>query len=71
MVKIFYFNVYREMKKMEKIIYVFNIDWIVVCFINFNLKINGNGYDYVFGDKNGKLSIFCYNIVNFIVEESM
>ncbi|EIN4868294.1 NAD(P)H-binding protein, partial [Listeria monocytogenes] len=62
---------YREMKKMEKIIYVSNIDWTVVRFINPNLKTNGNGYDYVFGDKNGKLSISRYNIANFIVEESM
>ncbi|EAC6269926.1 oxidoreductase, partial [Listeria monocytogenes] len=60
-----------EMKKMEKIIYVSNIDWTVVRFINPNLKTNGNGYDYVFGDKNGKLSISRYNIANFIVEESM
>ncbi|EAE1982286.1 oxidoreductase, partial [Listeria monocytogenes] len=29
------------------------------------------GYDYVFGDKNGNLSISRYNIANFIVEESM
>ncbi|HAC1280922.1 TPA_asm: NAD(P)H-binding protein, partial [Listeria monocytogenes] len=64
-------NAYREMKKMEKIIYVSNIDWTVVRFINPNLKTNGNGYDYVFGDKNGKLSISRYNIANFIVEESM
>lgn len=56
---------------MEKIIYVSNIDWTVVRFINPNLKTNGNGYDYVFGDKNGKLSISRYNIANFIVEESM
>lgn len=48
-----------------------NIDWTVVRFINPNLKTNGNGYDYVFGDKNGKLSISRYNIANFIVEESM
>ncbi|HEM0204821.1 TPA: NAD(P)H-binding protein, partial [Listeria monocytogenes] len=69
--KILYPNAYREMKKMEKIIYVSNIDWTVVRFINPNLKTNGNGYDYVFGDKNGKLSISRYNIANFIVEESM
>ncbi|EAH1975926.1 oxidoreductase, partial [Listeria monocytogenes] len=71
MAKILYPNAYREMKKMEKIIYVSNIDWTVVRFINPNLKTNGNGYDYVFGDKNGKLSISRYNIANFIVEESM
>lgn len=71
MAKILYPNAYREMKKMKDILYSSHLEWTVVRFINPNLKNDGNGYDYVLGEKNGKLGISKSNIARFIINESI
>jgi putative NADH-flavin reductase len=71
MAKALFPNAYQEMKKMSEILYSSNVDWTVVRFINPNLKKNGNGYEYVMGDKRGKFGISRYNIASFIINESI
>lgn len=71
MAKILYPNAYREMKKMKGILYSSDLDWTVVRFINPNVKNKGKGYDFVLGERNGKLGVSRFNIASFIIEQAL
>ncbi|MFC3928624.1 NAD(P)H-binding protein [Streptococcus caprae] len=61
---------YREMKKMQAILEQTSVDWTVVRFLNPNLKSDGVGYTYAFGDSKAKFSVSRQNIAKFMVYDS-
>ena len=69
--KYFMPHAYRDIVATGQVLEESEMDWTVVRFLNPNIKSDGHGYDYVFGNQKPKWSISRRNVARFMVHEAV
>lgn len=68
MPKIFMPSAYAEMKEIDKLLKVTQLDWTVVRIVNPNAKTDGEEYAISFGDTKSKMNVSRYNVAKCMLD---